>query len=112
MAMLKKCGRRKLCGRVHREIGVGNDLETVERLLSNLFWPANSDPRKLHLRQPGNLGHTRQRKGQCFRVRSERGAAGAIVREVEEDLVDNESKVSVLCQRVQVGNLTRTKVGT
>ncbi len=63
-ALLDQIGRRRLHRRRHREIGVGDDFVRRQRLIDLRRGPAESDPAKFQLRQPGRLRQSAEAEGQ------------------------------------------------
>ena len=82
-----------LDGGVHGEIGVGDDLQTVESRLHFPVRPEGSDPGGFHLRQSADLAEAAQDKGQGRMIASGKALRLLAVQgKVEEDLVDDEGK--------------------
>src|SRR5579872_4843457 len=101
-ALVKQRGRSVLDGRVHGEIGVGDDLEALESGLHEGIRPRGDEPGELHLRQSRNFRNAAQSEGEVLLVSGESRLRMSIEAVVEKDFVHNEGE-AVLAAKIVHG---------
>ena len=95
-----------LDGRVHREVGISNNLKAIE---SRRHFPARTEggnPGSLHLRKAGDFAEAAQNKSQRRMVTGGEGLGRlTIKRIVQEDFIDDEGEAVLDAELLELGSL-------
>ncbi len=103
LACGEKCRQSVLDGRVHGEIGIGDDFEAARGVLFEFLRAGQSDPGAFHLRQAAELGDAAEGEGERRSLRGEGWRGWCLQGEVEEDFIGDESQVVFCAEGGELG---------